>query len=235
MEKFVCVQSRVVPLDRANVDTDQIIPKQFLRSISRLGFGQFLFDEWRYADRGELGMDCATRPKNADFVLNQPLYQPPESAQILLAQDNFGCGSSREHAVWALMQYGFRVVIAPSFGDIFRNNAYKNGLLPIACERAVAERLFALAAEKAQNENSDGLTLAVDLTAQTFTTVAVADASPPAESWSFAIDSAHKQSLLEGVDDIARTLQRANVIRAYEQKRRQTEPWLFDSPVRLTR
>ena len=142
MEKFIPLEASVAPLDRANVDTDQIIPKQFLRSVSRTGFGPFLFDEWRYADRGELGMNCENRPRIPEFPLNRPECQ---GAQILLARDNFGCGSSREHAVWALMDAGFRCVVAPSFGDIFRNNACQNGLLPVALPRESIDRLFQIA------------------------------------------------------------------------------------------
>lgn len=210
MEKFTTVESVVAPLDRANVDTDQIIPKQFLRAISRTGFGQFLFDEWRYQDRGELGMDCARRPKIDSFVLNQPMFA---GAQILLARENFGCGSSREHAVWALMEHGFRVVAAPSFGDIFRNNAGKNGLLALPLPPAAVEALFA---------RTPPYRLRVDLAAQT-----VSDES--GKAWRFDILEEVKRRLLLGLDDISATLQHADAIRAYEQRRRAQEPWLFET------
>ena len=199
----------VAPLDRINVDTDQIIPKQFLRSISRTGFGQFLFDEWRYLDQGELGMDCNRRPKNESFVLNQPQYQ---GARLLLARDNFGCGSSREHAVWALMEYGFDAVIAPSFGDSFANNAVKNGLLPLVLPAETVEELF---------RRQPPYRLRVDLTAQT-----VSDEN--GDQWRFDILDEVKQRLLTGLDDIAHTLQHADTIRAYEKERQRLEPWVFD-------
>ena len=211
MEKFTTVASHAALLDMANVDTDQIIPKQFLRSICRTGFGQFLFDGWRYLDHGELGMDCDKRPLNPDFSLNEPRHQ---GAKILLARENFGCGSSREHAVWALMEYGFRVVIAPSFGDIFANNSLKNGLLPVVLPTVQVDAFFAKAA-------ADSLTLTVDLPAQT-----VSDASGCALSFDIAADD--KSRLLEGLDDIARTLQYGDDIRAYEKRRREQEPWLFN-------
>ena len=201
--------SRVVPLDRANVDTDAIIPKQFLKSIRRTGFGPFLFDEWRYLDRGEPDMDCTGRPLNPDFVLNQPCYQ---GAQILLARENFGCGSSREHAPWALENHGFRVVIAPSFADIFYNNCFKNGLLPIVLDAGTVDRLFA--------ELTPGDNLVVDLESQTITT-------RYGEKISFEIDPSRKHRLLNGLDDIGLTLQRADQIRAYEARRRAEAPWLF--------
>ena len=209
VKKFNVVESVVAPLDRINVDTDQIIPKQFLRSISRTGFGQFLFDEWRYLDQGELGMDCNRRPKNESFVLNQPQYQ---GARLLLARDNFGCGSSREHAVWALMEYGFDVVIAPSFGDIFANNAVKNGLLPLVLPAETVEELF---------RRQPPYRLRVDLTAQT-----VGDEN--GGQWRFDILDEVKQRLLAGLDDIARTLQHADAIRTYEKERQRLEPWVFD-------
>ena len=210
MEKFSVVDSVAAPLDRVNVDTDQIIPKQFLRSISRAGFGPFLFDEWRYADRGELGMDCERRERNPDFVLNDPRFA---NAQILLAQDNFGCGSSREHAVWALMEYGFRAVVAPSFGDIFANNALKNGMLPVTLPADAIAQLFTRA-------RAETLRLTVDLPAQQ---VAVAGGG----EWPFDIAPDQKRSLLEGLDDIALSLQYADDIRAYEARRRAQEPWVF--------
>lgn len=208
MKKFTVVESVVAPLPRGNVDTDQIIPKQFLRSISRTGFGQFLFDEWRYQDHGELGMDCTARPKVADFVLNQPQFA---GARLLLAQENFGCGSSREHAVWALLEYGFDAVIAPSFGDIFANNAVKNGLLPLRLPAAVVDELFA---------REMPFSLRVELAAQT-----VSDQQ--GNVWQFEILQEVKERLLNGLDEIGSTLQHADAIRAYEGKRREQEPWLF--------
>ena len=197
------------PLDRANVDTDQIIPKQFLRSVKRSGFGPFLFDEWRYLDRGEIGMDCASRPQNPDFALNLPRYA---GAEILLARDNFGCGSSREHAVWALADYGFRAVVAPSFGDIFYGNAIKNGLLPARLPAAQTDSLFALCRDSAAR-------LHIDLSAQTIATAG-------GETFSFPIAADDKMRLLEGADDIALTLRHRDAIRAYEKRRRELEPWL---------
>ena len=208
MEKFTAMDALVAPLDRSNVDTDQIIPKQFLRSVRRTGFGPFLFDEWRYADRGDLGMDCDSRPRNADFPLNRPELA---GAQILLARDNFGCGSSREHAVWALMDAGFRCVVAPSFGDIFRNNAHKNGLLPVALNRDEVDALFAL---------PPPFNLQVDLESQTVR-------APDGRAFSFDIAPETRRRLLQGLDDIAITLQSADLIRAYEEKRRRAEPWIF--------
>ena len=210
MEKFTVFTSKVVPLDRPNVDTDAIIPKQFLKSIRRTGFGPNLFDEWRYLDHGEPGQDCSARPLNPDFVLNQPRYA---GAQILLGRENFGCGSSREHAVWALTDYGFRVVIAPSFADIFRNNAFKSGLLPIQLESAVVERLF-------QAARAEDFTLTVDLAEQLLTT-------STGEVIPFEVDAFRRHCLLEGLDDIGLTLQQADDIRAYEQRRRAEAPWLF--------
>jgi 3-isopropylmalate/(R)-2-methylmalate dehydratase small subunit len=211
MKKFDRLTGLVVPLDRANVDTDAIIPKQYLKSIQRTGFGPNLFDDWRYLDPGEPGMDHSRRRPNPDFVLNQPRYQ---GAEILLARDNFGCGSSREHAVWALMDYGIRAVIAPSFADIFYQNSIKNGLLPVVLERAVVDRLFR------ETEATEGYRLSVDLPAQTVTT-------PSGEAFRFEIDPAAKQRLLEGLDDIGLTLKHADEIRAYEERRRQEAPWLF--------
>lgn len=217
MKKFTVVESVVAPLERANVDTDQIIPKQFLRSISRTGFGQFLFDEWRYEDHGELGMDCTARPRVADFVLNQPQFA---GARLLLAHDNFGCGSSREHAVWALMEYGFDAVIAPSFSDIFSSNAVKNGLLPLVLPLEVVEALFARPAP---------FSLRVDLAAQTVSDIS--DISGESgNQWRFDILEEVKQRLLSGLDDIGSTLQHADAIRAYEREREQLEPWLFTPP-----
>ena len=211
MQAFTTLSSLVVPIDRSNVDTDAIIPKQFIKSIHKTGFGPHLFDEWRYLDRGELGQDCATRPLNPDFVLNAARYR---GAQILLGRDNFGCGSSREHAVWALQDDGFQVLIAPSFADIFHGNCFKNGLLPIALDAVLVERLFQLV------NATPGLRLHVDLQAQTLT-------PQGAESIAFRIDPQRKHRLLNGLDDITLTLQSADRIRAYEVQRRAVEPWLF--------
>ncbi|MCG8994862.1 3-isopropylmalate dehydratase small subunit [Laribacter hongkongensis] len=211
MKAFTRLTGLVCPLDRANIDTDAIIPKQFLKSIQRSGFGPNLFDEWRYLDHGEPGMDNSIRPQNPDFVLNFPRYQ---GAQILLARENFGCGSSREHAPWALDDYGFRVVIAPSFADIFFNNCYKNGLLPIVLPAEVMDRLFAGC------EASEGYRLTVDLAAQTVTT-------PQGDSFGFDITEHRKHCLLNGLDEIGLTLRHADEIRAFEDNRRQTQPWLF--------
>lgn len=215
MQAFSVLDGLVAPLDRANVDTDAIIPKQFLKSISRLGFGPNLFDEWRYRDHGEPGMDNSRRPLNPDFVLNQPRYQ---GAEILLARQNFGCGSSREHAPWALLDFGFRCVIAPSFADIFFNNCFKNGILPIVLENAIMDRLFA------ETEAYPGYRLHVDLAAQTVT-------SPSGAVYRFDVDPARKHSLLHGLDDIGLTLQHAETIKAFEERRRQDKPWLF-APLR---
>jgi 3-isopropylmalate/(R)-2-methylmalate dehydratase small subunit len=211
MEKFVRQEGLVAPLDRANVDTDAIIPKQFLKSIKRTGFGPNLFDEWRYLDRGEPGKDDSKRPLNPDFVLNQPRYR---GATVLLARENFGCGSSREHAPWALAQYGFQTVIAPSFADIFYNNSLKNGLLLIKLDAKVVDRLFQEAAAH------PGYRLAVDLEQQTVT-------MPGGETHTFDIDPFRKHCMLNGLDDIGLTLQHADEIRAYEQKHRKSQPWLF--------
>jgi len=211
MEKFVRQEGLVVPLDRANVDTDAIIPKQFLKSIQRTGFGPYLFDEWRYLDRGEPGMDCTHRPLNADFVLNHPRYR---GATVLLARENFGCGSSREHAPWALQQYGFQAVIAPSFADIFYNNSLKNGLLLIKLDAKTMDQLFQEAAAK------EGYRLAVDLEQQTVTT-------PGGDSFKFDIDPFRKHCILNGLDDIGLTLQHADAIRAFENGHKGRQPWLF--------
>lgn len=210
MEKFVRLSSLVVPLNRANVDTDAIIPKQFLKSIHRSGFGPYLFDEWRYQDRGEPGMDCANRPKNPGFVLNQARYV---GGQILLAQHNFGCGSSREHAPWALHDYGFRAILAPSFADIFFNNCFKNGLLPICLPEAVITRLFDAV------EATLGYALTIDLPTQIIRT-------PSGDSISFEIDPFRKDCLLNGLDDIALTLRHADQIETFEKKYRSNFPWL---------
>jgi 3-isopropylmalate/(R)-2-methylmalate dehydratase small subunit len=211
MEPFTHLQGIVAPLDRANVDTDAIIPKQFLKSIKRTGFGPNLFDEWRYLDRGEPGKDNTSRPLNPDFILNQARYQ---DARILLARRNFGCGSSREHAPWALQDYGFRVLIAPSFADIFYNNCFKNGLLPITLDEGVVDRLFR------ELQGAPGYSLSVDLPVQTVTT-------PAGEVVSFEVDGFRKHCLLNGLDEIGLTLQHADDIRAYEERRRQQAPWLF--------
>jgi 3-isopropylmalate/(R)-2-methylmalate dehydratase small subunit len=211
MEKFVRKEGLVAPLDRANVDTDAIIPKQFLKSIRRTGFGPNLFDEWRYLDRGEPDADNSGRPLNPDFVLNQERYR---GATVLLARENFGCGSSREHAPWALLQYGFQTVIAPSFADIFYNNSLKNGLLVIKLDPKIVGRLFR------EVEAVPGYRLAVDLEAQTVTT-------PGGESFGFDIDPFRKRCLLNGLDDIGLTLQHAEEIRAFEAKHRERQPWLF--------
>ncbi len=211
MEKFQRFTGKVCPLDRANVDTDAIIPKQFLKSIQRTGFGPYLFDEWRYLDRGEPGMDCTHRPKNPDFVLNDPRYA---GASILLTRENFGCGSSREHAPWALADYGFRVLLAPSFADIFFNNCFKNGLLPIVLDGTTIDHLFQEAT------GAQALEITVDLSAQTLTTGS-------GEVLSFSVDPFRKHCLLEGLDEIGLTLQHAEAIRAYEQRRRAEAPWLF--------
>ena len=211
MQAFTVVDGLVAPLDRSNVDTDAIIPKQFLKSIKRTGFGPNAFDDWRYLDPGEPGMDMSQRRPNPDFVLNQPRYQ---GAEILLARKNFGCGSSREHAVWALTDYGFRAVIAPSFADIFFNNSFKNGLLPIQLDEVVVDQLFR------ETEATEGYRLVIDLAAQTVTT-------PAGEAFGFEVDPFRKHCLLNGLDDIALTLQHADAIRAYEEKRRAEAPWLF--------
>jgi 3-isopropylmalate/(R)-2-methylmalate dehydratase small subunit len=210
MKPFYRISSRVVPLDRANVDTDAIIPKQFLKSIRRSGFGAYLFDEWRYLDRGEPDMDCSNRPLNPDFVLNKPCYF---RAQILLARENFGCGSSREHAPWALEDYGFRAIIAPSFADIFYNNCFKNGILPIVLDSAVLDRLFKEAAEV-------GYHLHIDLDDQTITT-------KYGERIGFEIERSRKHRLRHGLDDIGLALRHAAEIRAYAARRREAAPWLF--------
>ncbi|OLF39353.1 MULTISPECIES: 3-isopropylmalate dehydratase small subunit [unclassified Psychrobacter] len=202
----------VCPLDRANVDTDQIIPKQFLKSIKRTGFGVNLFDDWRYLDEGYPGQDNSTRPLNPDFVLNQPRYQ---DAVILLARKNFGCGSSREHAPWALSEYGFRTVIAPSFADIFYNNCFKNGMLPIILEEAIVDKLMK------ETLKTEGYELSVDLERQV-----VID--PTGQEYSFEVDDFRKHCLLNGLDDIGLTLQQSDAINAYEQQMQQKTPWIFN-------
>ena len=211
MRAFTSLSGLVVPLDRANVDTDALIPKQFLKSIHRAGFGPNLFDAWRYLDEGQPGQDNRLRPLNPDFVLNQPRYQ---GGQILLARENFGCGSSREHAPWALDDYGFRVIIAPSFADIFFNNCFKNGLLPIVQKEEIVDLLFKEVAA------TEGYRLQVDLAEQTLTT-------PDGKVFEFTVDGFRKDCLLRGLDEIGLTLQHADEIRAYEKHRVQQEPWIF--------
>jgi 3-isopropylmalate/(R)-2-methylmalate dehydratase small subunit len=211
MQPFTVITGTVAPLDRANVDTDAIIPKQYLKSIRRTGFGPFLFDDWRYLTPGDLSVDPATRRPNPAFVLNRPEHR---GASILLARENFGCGSSREHAVWALADQGFRCVIAPSFADIFFSNCYKNGFLPVVLPAAAIEALFAQAAREPR------AAVTVDLPAQQ---VRWAD-----QTVSFDIDPRRKQNLVEGLDEIGLTLQHADAIRAYEARRRTEAPWLFD-------
>jgi 3-isopropylmalate/(R)-2-methylmalate dehydratase small subunit len=211
MDKFTVHEGLVAPLDRANVDTDAIIPKQFLKSIRRTGFGPNLFDEWRYLDHGEPGMDNSRRPLNPEFVLNQPRYQ---GASILLARKNFGCGSSREHAPWALQQFGFRAIIAPGFADIFFNNCFKSGLLPIALPESAVDHLF--------NEVKafPGFKLVIDLPQQTVST------PDGARTFKFDIDEFRKYCLLNGLDDIGLTLRHADEIRAFEERHLATQPWL---------
>lgn len=211
MEKFHSCEGLVAPLDRANVDTDAIIPKQFLKSIKRSGFGQNLFDEWRYLDHGEPGMDAAQRKPNPDFILNLPRYH---GAQILLARANFGCGSSREHAPWALQDYGFQVIIAPSFADIFFNNCFKIGLLPIVLDASAVDQLFR------EVQATEGYRLVINLEEQSVTT-------PSGESFFFEVDPFRKHSLLNGLDEIGLTLQHAGKIKAFEEKHRAAQPWLF--------
>ncbi len=211
MEKFHTLTAVVAPIDRANVDTDAIIPKQFLKSIKRSGFGQYLFDEWRFLDHGEPGMDSSKRQPNPEFVLNQPRYR---GAQILVARANFGCGSSREHAPWALQDYGFRVIIAPSFADIFFNNCFKIGLLPIVLDSKILDLIFV---EVAMHP---GYQLTVDLQNQSVST-------PDHKLFEFEIDIFRKHCLLNGLDEIGLTLQHAEKIKAFEDKRREQQPWLF--------
>lgn len=211
MRAFSVEQGIVIPLDRPNVDTDAIIPKQFLKSIHRSGFGPNLFDEWRYLDHGEPGQDSSARPLNKEFVLNQPRYQ---GGSILLARENFGCGSSREHAVWALEDFGIRVVIAPSFADIFFNNTSKNGIVAIVLPEEVVDELFQ------QLEANPGYQLTVDLPDQTIL-------QPDGTIIHFQIDAFKKYCLVNGLDDIGLTLQHADAIAAYETKRKQDAPWLF--------
>lgn len=213
MRQFSVHKGKVIPLDKSNVDTDQIIPKQFLKSIKRSGFGPNLFDDWRYLDTGEPGMDNSKRPLNPDFVLNQARYQ---GGSILLARKNFGCGSSREHAPWALDDYGIRAIIASGFADIFYNNCFKNGLLPIVLSEQWLDDLFQLALDEAQ----PALLLTIDLPAQEILL-------PDKTAISFEIDEFRKQCLLDGLDDIGLTLKQAKRIRDYEQQRKLQAPWLF--------
>jgi len=211
MKAFVEHSGLVAPMDRANVDTDLIIPKQFLKSIKRTGFGPNLFDDLRYLDEGQPGQDCSERPQNPDFPLNAPRYQ---GATILLARENFGCGSSREHAPWALADYGFCVIIAPSFADIFYNNCFKNGILPLVLSPEQVDTLFT------DLYATEGFSLQVDLLAQTVTT-------PSGEQLGFSVDEFRKQRLLEGLDDIGMTLKSADAIRRFETGWQQRSPWLF--------
>ena len=211
MEKFINYTSVVIPIDRSNVDTDAIIPKQFLKSVEKSGFGDNLFDEWRYLDQGEPGQDCSGRPLNSDFVLNKKAYR---DGRILLARENFGCGSSREHAVWALRDFGIRTVIAGSYADIFFNNCFKNGVLPISLPGADIEALFS------QDGASGPFSMEIDLERQTAT-------AESGQVYRFEMDAFKKQCLLEGLDDIALTLQHESDITAYEERRMREVPWLF--------
>ncbi len=211
MQSFEQVTGTVAPLDRANVDTDQIIPKQFLKSIRRTGFGDNLFDGWRYLDEGDMGMTQNERRINHEFVLNEPRYQ---GAQVLLARDNFGCGSSREHAVWALLEYGFRAVLAPSFADIFFNNCFKNGLLPVVLPAQEIDRLFELAT------GPQPLELTVDLHKNEVR-------HAQGKSLGFSLDSHRREKMLQGLDDISLSLVHADEIKAFEAKHRQRQPWNF--------
>jgi len=212
MQAFTTHKGIVAPLDRSNVDTDAIIPKQYLKSVKRTGFGPTAFDDWRYLDPGEPGMDHSQRRKNSDFVLNR---EPFDQATILLARENFGCGSSREHAVWALTDFGFRAVIAPSFADIFFNNSFKNGLLPIALKEEEVDSIFkAVAAHP-------GMQLEIDLPNQVVK-------APDGAEYSFEIDSFRKHCLIEGLDDIALTLEHADKIKSYETAQMAKTPWLFN-------
>lgn len=213
MQAFTLFSGIVAPLDRPNVDTDAIIPKQFLKSIKRSGFGPNLFDDWRYLDAGEPDQDVSTRKMNVDFILNKTPY---DKAEILLGRENFGCGSSREHAVWALTDFGFRAVIAPSFADIFFNNSFKNGLLPIVLSVAQIDALFAEAAAAAKT------TLTIDLEDQKVITSS-------GDEFAFEVDAFRKHCLLNGLDDIGLTLQHADDIKAYEKRRADATPWLFSA------
>ena len=224
MEKFTHINAIVAPLDRANIDTDAIIPKQFLKSIKRSGFGPNLFDEWRYLDHGEPGQDNSKRAINQDFILNQQRYQ---SAKILLTRKNFGCGSSREHAPWALEDFGFRVIIAPSFADIFYNNCFKNGLLPIVLNEKIVDEMFKIV------ENQLNCKFEVDLPSQTVKICAATSDTNKAENnnlkqlYHFELDEFRKYCLLEGLDEIGLTLSNTNDICDYENKAKKETPWLF--------
>ncbi len=213
MRPFTTHKGVVAPIDLANVDTDMIIPKQFLKSIKRTGFGPYLFDEMRYLDEGWYGKDCATRPENPDFPLNQKRY---EGTSILLARENFGCGSSREHAPWALDDFGIRVIIAPSFADIFYNNCFKNGMLPIVLDKATVSELFDEVAAQS------GYELEVDLENQVI-------AKPGGQRIPFELDDFRKKCLLEGLDEIGLSLKSAEQIRRFEEQHRQRQPWMFDA------
>jgi len=211
MQKFTKVTGIVAPMDRPNVDTDAIIPKQYLKSIKRSGFGPNAFDDWRYLDPGAPDIDDATRRINPDFILNQAPY---DKSQVLIARENFGCGSSREHAVWALEDFGFRAVIAPSFADIFFNNSFKNGMLPIVLDAEIVESLFN------KVESKTGFEVTIDLQKQKVIT-------EDGEEYPFEVEAFRKHCLLNGLDDIGLTLQHASEIKAYEEKTRQSAPWLF--------
>ena len=211
MESFTTLNAVVVYLDRPNVDTDAIIPKQFLKSIKRTGFGPYLFDEWRYLDHGEPGMDCTNRPLNQDFILNQSRFK---NARILLTRENFGCGSSREHAPWALLDYGFKAIIGSSYADIFYNNCFKNGILPIKLSAAIIDGLFEAVKVSPDYE------LTIDLEKQSII-------QSGGKLITFEIDAFRKHCLLNGLDDIGLTLQHVDDIKIYEEKRKNSEPWLF--------
>ena len=211
MKKFSKHSGIVAPLKMSNVDTDAIIPKQFLKSVERVGFGQFLFDASRYLDQGEPGMDCSNRPINSDFVLNEKIYN---NASILLTMDNFGCGSSREHAPWALLEFGFQVILAPRFADIFYNNCFKNGLLPIILDDKIIDQLF----ERVNNK--EGYTLTIDLHMQSIIT-------PSKREINFNIDASIKMALIDGLDEIGLTMKYSKKIEDFEKKRRINAPWLF--------
>jgi len=215
MKKFIIETGTVVPLDRANVDTDAILPKQFLKSIKRTGFGVNLFDEWRYSDPWHDGIDDDNRHLNPDFVINDAMYQ---GATVLLARDNFGCGSSREHAVWALDDYGFRALIAPSFGEIFYHNCCKNGILPVRLAAHEVDALFRCCTGKA-------LALTIDLPAQTVSGTVLGDG----KSYTFTIDPFRKDCMLNGLDEIALTLQHADEIKSFEQRYQRDFPWVFEN------
>lgn len=212
MQAFAQLESTVVPLDRSNVDTDAILPKQFLMIIERTGFGPHLFDEWRYCDRGEPYQDCSQRPLNLEFPLNQPRYA---ESKILLTRANFGCGSSREHAPWALFDWGIRALIAPSFAEIFYGNCFKNGLLPIVLDEAIIDRLFS------EVQATPGYGLNIDLERQEVI-------EPDGRINHFEIDAFRKECLLKGLDEIGLTLLKSDVIRSFEQSRRLQEPWMFE-------